>query len=268
MPNGAEYQPAPGIPLLTPLTRLLGGLAAEANEMALFVARTLRAALTVRPAWGEFFAQTVAIGWQTLPVLAAVAVFVGMNVALQAYGTFRLLGGESMLPTFSGLAAVRELCPSLAAAIIAAKAGTQIAAGLGTMRIREQIDALEVMAVDPYAYLVVPRLFAALVTVPAMVLIADAVALGSLYLVGVHQMGLDPGTFWTGMLDAIGMRDVVNGMLKGLFFATVIALVSCYYGFRATRGAEGVGRAANRAIVVCGVVMILGNMALTHWMYG
>jgi phospholipid/cholesterol/gamma-HCH transport system permease protein len=259
---------AKGLPLVTPVATAVVLLLREIGLILLFTARTFRAAVTTKPQWREFFAQTTVVGLQTLPVLIGVGIFVGMNVAIQAYGTFKVFGGENFLPSFSGIASVRELCPSLAAAIIAAKAGTQMAASIGTMKIREQIDALEVMAVDPYGYLVVPRLWAMLLMVPCLVLIADFVSMGSLYIVGVYQLGLDPGTFWVHMLDSIGVLDLVYGMLKGLFFATVIVILSCYFGFKTDKGAKGVGQATNRAIVYCGMVMIVGNMVLTKWMYG
>jgi len=211
--------------------------------------------------------QFTEIGLESLPVLIAVSVFIGMNVAIESYATFLKFGGENMIGMFAGLTEIREMCPAIAAAIITAKAGTRIAASVGLMRIREQIDALEVMAVDPYYFIVAPRFIAAVIMFPFMVLVSDAVAILATYLVATVQLGLDPGAFWNYTISYITMTDIYNGMIKGLFFGMIISVMCCYFGFVAEKGAEGVGRATNKAVVITGMVLILVNLLLTDLMY-
>ncbi len=261
----------PAIDLIDPAARAgknVLAFFAETGRMTLFFLRTLRAAATQRPPMAEFGRQCVEVGIESLPVLVAVSVFIGVTVALEGYTTFLTFGGENMVGIFAGMVEVRELCPAIAAGILTAKAGTRMAASIGLMRIKEQIDALEVMAVDPYRHLILPRFWATLLMIPCLILISDAVAIGSTYLVSTVQLGLDPGAFWAYTVGYLRPMDLVNGMVKGLFFGGVISIMCCYFGFVAENGPEGVGKATNRAVVITGMVVIFINLLLTDMMYG
>ena len=249
--------------LLNPLSAVL----AETGRIVRFGAALLRAAFTSLPPAGEFVRQLYEIGVESLPVLAAVSVFIGMNVALEGYATMLRFGGESMVGVFAGMTEVRELCPAIAAGVITAKAGTRMASTLGLMRIKEQIDALEVMSVDPVRHLALPRFWAAVVVTPCLIVLSDSIAIAATYLVSTVQLGLDPGSFWDHTVAYLHFSDIRNGMLKGVCFGAVIALLCCHFGFWAGRGPEGVGRATNRAVVVTGMVTILVNLALTDLLY-
>lgn len=242
-------------------------LLAETGKLWLFFFRTVKTVFTTLPVKNEVLKQAVEIGIESLPVLAAVSVFIGMNVAIEGYSTFLRFGGENMIGVFAGMTEIRELCPAIAAAIVTAKAGTRIAASIGLMRIKEQIDALEVMAVDPFRFIIAPRFIATIIMFPFLVLISDAIAIGSTYLVARIQLGLDPGSFWNYTVSYIHMSDIYNGMIKGLVFGVIISVMCCYFGFVAEKGPVGVGRATNKAVVFTGMVLILINLVLTDMMY-
>ena len=240
---------------------------AETGRFAVFFLRTLIAVFTTKPNLPEVVRQCISVGVESLPVLAGVSMFIGMNVALEGYSTFLRFGGENMVGVFAGLAEIRELCPATAAAILTAKAGTQMAASIGLMRIKEQIDALEVMAVDPIQHLVAPRFIATVLMIPCLILVSDAVAIGSTYVVSTVQLGLDPGAFWSYTVSYLRPSDLTNGMIKGLFFGAILSTMSCYFGYVAERGPEGVGKATNKAVVITGVILIFVNLLLTDVMY-
>lgn len=246
----------------------LAAFFAHTGRLVRFAGRTLATAATTRPEGKQVLAQCVEVGLESIPVLVAVSIFIGMNVAIEGYATFLAFGGENMIGVFAGLTLVRELCPAIAAAILTAKAGTRMTSTIGLMRIKEQIDALEVMAVDPVRFIVVPRFFATILTVPCLVLVSDAVAIGASYLVSTVQLGLDPGAFWYYTVSYLTPADLGNGMIKGLVFGAIISIMCCYFGYVAQKGPEGVGRATNQAVVFTGMVVIAANLAMTNVMYG
>jgi len=243
-------------------------LSAEAARLMRFAGRTFATMATSLPPAGEFVKQCVEVGLQSLAIVMVVSTSIGLTVALQGYYTFRQLGGESLVSVFAGMTEVRELCPAIAAGVITAKAGTRMAASLGLMRIKEQIDALEVMAVDPYRFLVLPRVWASLIMTPCLILISVATAFAATYGLSTWRLGLDPGAFWHYTVTYIHFADIANGLIKGAVFGALIAIIACYFGFHAAKGPEGVGRATNRAVVITGMVVILVNLVLTNLMYG
>lgn len=244
---------------------ILRNLAGLGRATAFFI-RSVKTSLTHPPELNAFLKQTTEIGFESLSVVIAVSIFIGLSTALEGFLAFSRLGGESLVALFASMTQIRELCPAIAAAILTARAGTRMAATLGLMRIREQIDALEVMGVDPVHHLVVPRVWATMLAAPALVLISDAVALGSTFMVSVFQMGQDPVTFWSYVKGHVEPFDLGVGALKGLIFGLFLSVLSCYFGFVAGKGPEGVGRAANQAVVTTAVVLIGLNLLLT-WIF-
>lgn len=211
--------------------------------------------------------QMYVVGVRSVPVLLPVSIFLGSNVALLGYKVFRPLGGESLLGIFVGLAGIRELAPIVAATLMAAKIGTEIATTLAAMRMSEQIDALEVMGVSPFWYLISPRLVAVGVMLPVLIVIADFFCFYSGYVVSTYQLGVDSGGFLLNGYQYVGGIDILVGIFKGGLFGVCITTISCYYGFFATGGAEGVGLAANRSVVVSAVVVALLNYFLSAVLY-
>ena len=208
------------------------------------------------------------LGVRAFFVLATMAIFVGTNLAIQGHASFAPLGAEGLVGMFVALGGVREVCPLLAGTMVAAKAGTEMTAQLAVMRTKEQIDALEVMGIDPRAEAVVPSLLAILLLLPALTIIGIAISLAAALLVGVHQLGLDQGEFVRQLTAGISLFDLGAAALKSVAFGAVIATVSGYFGFYSERGPAGVGQATNRAVVVMCILCISLNFFLTALLYG
>lgn len=238
------------------------------GEFTYFCGDFARAALRRPPPPGRTLEEAYRIGVQSLPVLLVISVFVGTNLALQGYNAFLPLGGQRLVGMFVALAGVRELAPIIAAAMVAAKAGTEMASQIAVMRTRDQIDALEVMAVDPTWYLVTPRFFAIVAVMPALTILSVATTIGASWAVSTFQLGLNGGEFLALVRDSIEGRDLVAGIVKAAFFGAVICLMSCFCGFRSGKGPEGVGRATNAAVVISAVVCVSLNYLVSQVMYG
>lgn len=238
------------------------------GDYALFVVAWLRAARQGGVPVARTVEEAYRIGVQSLPILVVISVFVGTNLALQGYNGFRPLGGQRLVGMFVSLAGVRELGPIISASMVAAKAGTEMASQIGVMRIREQIDALEVMAVNPLAWLVTPRLLGILMVLPALTVIAMFLMVASGYLVAVYQLGLNGNEYLEFATRGVRGLDFFYGTLKALVFGVIVCTVSCYFGFTCGRGPEGVGVATNRAVVVSAVVCVGLNYFISEMLYG
>ena len=241
---------------------------ADIGRITLFIATALRRGFSQPPAWGPVVDEMYNVGVRALPVLVAVSVFVGSNVALQGYHVFKSLGGQSLVGMFVAIAGVRELAPLVAAMIIAAKTGTEMTTTIAMMRITEQIDALEVMAIDPYWYLVAPRLIGITLIVPILTTLAVFICFMTGLAVSVTQLGVDVGTFLQSATAYVSFQDILFGFLKGIVFGMIIGAVSCYFGFNSQRGPLGIGRAANRSVVTMIVVNAVANYFLSQVLYG
>ncbi|MBL8681420.1 MAG: ABC transporter permease [Myxococcales bacterium] len=189
------------------------------------------------------------VGVQSIFLVCLVGLFTGMVFAVQtAYG-FRRFGAENLVGGVVALSLSREMAPVLTAIMVAARAGSGMAAQLGNMRATEQIDALETMAVSPVQYLIVPRLIAGTVMVPVLALLFFGVGLGGAYLIGVVLLSLDQGIFMDRVTALLDKRDLVQGLVKAIVFGYAVTLISCRHGYYAKGGAEGVGLATTRAVV-------------------
>lgn len=238
------------------------------GAFGLFVGAFLRVALTRAPPVEATVEEAWRIGVRSLPVLLVIATFVGTNLTLQGHAAFRPLGGDRLVGLLVALAGVRELAPLISAAMVAAKAGTEMASQIAVMRIREQIDALEVLAVDPRWFLVTPRLLAILVVMPALTAIGTFTMVASAWGAAVYQVGLNGPEFLDMVASAATPWDLLYGGLKALTFGALICLVSCWFGFTSGRGPEGVGRATNGAVVTSAVACTLLNTFLSQVLYG
>ena len=238
------------------------------GRFAIFCWTILRAGLSKPPPAGQTLSQAFVIGVRSLPILVVIAGFIGTNLSLQGYSAFMPMGGERLVGLFVALAGVRELAPIIAASMVAAKAGTEMASHIAVMRIREQIDALEVMAVNPHWYLVMPRLLAILIVMPALTIVATFVMVVAAYFAAVYQLDISGADFLEYAEGAITPWDLVFGMAKGLLFGAIICLVSCYNGFRSAPGPRGVGIATNRAVVLSAVISVIINYFVSEVLYG
>ncbi len=208
------------------------------------------------------------IGWRCLiPVLCVVGPM-GAAVSLQGMKLLQMFGTEHMLSSMLSIAILREISPVMASMMVASQAGSSIAAELGAMRVKEEIDALEVMAVNPMQRLVAPRLLAGLIITPLLNAVASFVGLLGGYLVAVPIKGMNSGTFWANLFELVSTQDLTIGLIKTSLFGLIITTIASYYGYHVTGGAEGVGRATNRTVVYSVVVVLLFNYLLSSLFYG
>lgn len=242
-------------------------LLAGMGRWAAFCSRIVRW-MAVRPPAGSVIEQMVAIGLRSFPVVAAISVFVGTNVVLVGFYTFKQFGGQDLVGAYAGLSCLRELAPVIVGTMMAAKPGTEMTATLATMRVKEQIDALEVMAVNPYWYLMAPRVIAFILVAPALIVFADVLSVLAGGGVAIYQLGVNPGAFVSQLLNYVSFRDVVMGMGKGLVFAVMTCFIACYFGFRSEPGPQGVSRAINRAVVAIATLIVVANYFLSQAMFG
>lgn len=238
------------------------------GAFGLFVAAFVRASVTNPPPVERTFEEAYRIGVQSMPILLIVNVFVGTNLAVQGNNAFEQLGGQSMVGTFVALAGVRELAPIMVASMVAAKAGTEMASQIAVMRIQEQIDALEVMAINPHWFLVTPRLLGILLVLPGLTMISVATLLVAAWIVAVWQLGLNGSEFIGQCAETTRVIDLAFGAVKAFVFGIIICLVSCFYGFTSPKGPAGVGKATNSAVVVSAVICAILNYVLSEILYG
>jgi len=203
------------------------------------------------------------IGAKSFFVIFLTAAFTGMVLGLQGYNTLTRFGSEGMLGSVVALSLIRELGPVLAALMVTGRAGSAISAEIGIMRITEQIDALQTMALEPFKYLVAPKVVAALIVLPLLCAIFDLVGIGGGYLVGVKLLGVNPGAYFQEMHKGIEFRDVFSGLVKSACFGVIISWVCCYKGYYAGHGAEGVSRATTGAVVMSSVFVLVWDYFLT-----
>jgi phospholipid/cholesterol/gamma-HCH transport system permease protein len=248
--------------------RAVLGLLAEIGRIGAFFVNVLVWLFRRLPDGREVLNQMMIIGVQTVPVLVFVCAFVGSNVALVGFSIFKQFGGQGLLGVYVGVSCFREMAPIIAGAMLAAKPGTDVAATIATMRVKEQIDALEVMAVNPYWFLMVPRFIAFMLVTPALIIFADFACVAAGYLVAVYQLGVNGGTFLNDMAQYTSTQDIVNGMIKGMVFALLTFIISCYSGFTSKPGPKGVSQAINRAVVIIASSVVLVDYFLTEIMYG
>jgi phospholipid/cholesterol/gamma-HCH transport system permease protein len=196
-----------------------------------------------------------------VPVVCTVA------LAIQSLNILRPLGVEKLMSSMVVIIMVRELSPAMTSIMIAAQAGTSMAAELGTMRVKEEIDAQDVMAVNPIQYLVIPRFVALFVMCPILTIIAFFVGMAGSYVISVYVEGVNKGAFLDGLWTYLQMYDVGAAIFKSCVFGLVVAVISCYKGFYVTGGAAGVGRAANDAVVICITTFLILNYFLTSLLW-
>jgi phospholipid/cholesterol/gamma-HCH transport system permease protein len=207
--------------------------------------------------------QMAEIGFYSLPVVGLTAIFTGAVLALQSYSGFSRFSAESSIAIVVVLSITRELGPVLAGLMIAGRVGASIAAEIGTMRVTEQIDALTTLSTHPMKYLVVPRILAAVITLPILVLIADSIGVMGGYLVSVHKLGFAVGPYLKSTFDFLEFKDVFSGLVKAAVFGFIVALMGCYHGYHSKGGAQGVGAATTNAVVSASVLILLSNYLIT-----
>jgi phospholipid/cholesterol/gamma-HCH transport system permease protein len=234
------------------------------GQLAIFTGRSLAA--TVSPPWYArlLFRQMMSIGYFSLPVVGLTALFTGMVLALQIFLGSARFNAESAVASIVVIGITRELGPVIAGLMVAGRVGAAIAAEIGTMRVTEQIDALTTLSTNPFRYLVAPRLLAAALTLPALVLLGDIVGVFGAYLVGTLKLGFSPVTYLNNTFDFLEVQDVVSGLVKAGVFGFIIALMGCYHGYNSKGGAQGVGTATTNAVVSASILLLSADYLLTE----
>jgi phospholipid/cholesterol/gamma-HCH transport system permease protein len=211
--------------------------------------------------------QVIDIGYYSLPVVGLTAVFTGMVLALQTNTGFSRFGASSATATVVVLSVTRELGPVIAALMVAGRIGAAIAAEIGTMRVTDQIDALSTLSTNPMKYLIVPRIFAGLVTLPILVLVADVIGVFGGYIVATYKLGFNPSSYINNTVTNLTSTDVWSGVIKSAAFGFIVALMGCYYGYHSRGGAQGVGAATTYAVVSASVMILLFDYLLTSVLF-
>jgi len=241
---------------------------AATGRLALFVWAAISG--IVRPPFYTkmLFKQLMELGYYSLPVVGMTALFTGAALALQTYNGFSRFSAESSIAIVVVLAITRELGPVMAGLMVAGRIGASYAAEIGTMRVTEQIDALETLSTDPYKYLVLPRLLAGITMLPVLVLIGDIIGVFGGYLVSVHDLGFAPVPYLKSTVQYLETKDVISGLIKASVFGFIVTLMGCYHGFHSRGGAQGVGSATTHAVVSASILILLSNYMLTSLLFG
>ncbi|MFW6336264.1 MAG: MlaE family ABC transporter permease [Phycisphaeraceae bacterium] len=210
--------------------------------------------------------QLYIIGTRSIPVVMLVGAFVGAVLGIEMFAQFASISQESRLGGIINVSVVRQIGPVLAAVMIAGRVGGAVAAELGTMRVTEQIDALRVMGTDPIAYLVVPRVIACILMLPILTVFSDVLGVVGGWIVVVQAYGVNSTDYWRFSADFINNWDLFTGLLKSIFFGYFIGIISCYRGFHAEGGSQGVGQAATSAFVTSFIVIIVSNFFVAKFL--
>ncbi len=247
--------------------RITINILGEMGGLAVMLGKAL--SLTFRPPFRfkNLIKQMEIIGVNSVPVVLLTGLFTGMVLALQGYYGFKKFGGETLLGATVTLSMTRELGPVLTALMVTARAGSSMAAEIGTMKVTEQIDALSAMAVDPLHFLVVPRIWASIFMLPLLTGLSDAIGIVGGYLVGVDLLGIDPGIYVQKTIDIVQLQDITSGLIKAAVFGLILALIGCYKGYHAKGGAKGVGEATTHAVVVASICILIGDYILTSLLF-
>ncbi|MDA5194339.1 MlaE family ABC transporter permease [Govanella unica] len=209
-------------------------------------------------------AQMLNIGYYSLPVVGLTAVFTGAVLALQIYEGGSRFNAESAVAGIVVIGFVRELGPVLGGLMVAGRVSAAMAAELGTMRVTEQIDALSTLSTDPYKYLIAPRIIAATLMMPLLVLVADVIGVAGGYVLATNKLGFNPGTYLKTTVDFLHQDDVISGLVKACVFGFIIALMGCYHGFTSRGGAQGVGKSTTDAVVSASILILTFNYIVTE----
>ncbi|MDB5738919.1 MAG: hypothetical protein JWO65_2587 [Sphingomonas bacterium] len=243
--------------------RLVIGLLATVGRVTSFAFTTIVSALTPPYYPARFAAQLMSIGWYSLPVVGLTAIFTGSALAQQIFIGGSRFDAESTVPAIVVFGIVRELGPVLVGLMVAGRVASAMAAELGTMRVSEQLDALVTLRTDVFRYLIGPRLFAAVVALPIMVLIANAIGIMGGYLLSVYKLGFNAASYLNTTRQFLHADDIQMAVVKAGVFGFIIALMGCYNGFRTEGGAAGVGKATTDAVVSSFILILFSDLLIT-----
>ncbi len=239
------------------------------GRSGIFLGRSIIAIPRLRQLWGLLASQLYRVGVLSLVIIVLSGLFIGMVVALQGYNTLEKFGAEAELGSLLALAVVRELGPVVTALLFAGRAGSSLTAEIGLMRATKQISSLEMMAVDPYWYIIAPRLWAGFIALPLLTILFDLIAIFGGYFVGVSWLGVDSGAFWSNMQASVSFHnDILNGIIKSIVFGVVVTWIAVYQGYYAKPNAAGISKATTKSVVYASLMTLALDFVLTAIMMG
>ncbi len=243
-------------PVAATVRDLAGNFLTDLGDVSVFAVHVF-AGITRRASRTSLVSVAYDVGVRSIPVVCVTGMFIGMVLAVQAYGQFHQLGLDTRLGGIINISVVRELGPVLAATMLAGRVGSAMAAELATMRITEQIDAVTCLGVNPVHYLATPRLLACVLLIPLLTILANFMGVMGGALVCLDVYHIEPHYYWENTHGWIGMWDLTTGLIKPTFFGAAIAVIACHRGFHSGAGAEGVGQAATRAFVASFIAILV-----------
>ncbi|MEI9998083.1 MAG: ABC transporter permease [Verrucomicrobiota bacterium] len=241
----------------------------EYVRLSLRAFATIFAPLFGRRGWklSHLYEQMVGIGVASMPTVALANFLLGIVLAIQGAGQFAKLGSTDLVAALVAFSVLREIGPLITAVIVIGRSGSSITAELGTMKVAEEIEALNVMGIDPVRFLVVPRMLAMIIMMPVLTVLGEGVGLFAGWLISVTSLHLDPIFYVKNSIDAVEQKDLFSGLLKAIVFGTVVGTVACFYGIQVEGGAEGVGKATTRSVVTSLTSMLAMDAVLTTIIY-
>lgn len=222
----------------------------ELGDLGIFAWRFVKEFFKPPYEFAELLKQCYSIGYKTLPLVGITGFIMGLVITIQSHPSMETFGAESWLPSVVSVSLVREIVPVITALICSGKIGSSIGAEIGSMRVTEQIDAMEVSGTNPFKYLVVTRVFATILMLPLLVIISDAISLYGAYLGITMKQEVSFHLFFNQVFQKLTFADVLPSVIKALFFGFAIGLIGCYKGYYTKKGTRGVGMAANSAVVI------------------
>ena len=232
----------------------------EVGDVSKFTGRFFKQTFKKRLEVNEFLRQCYIIGYKSFPLVGLTAFIMGLVLTMQLRPSMVSYGVESQLPAIVAISIIREIGPVITALIFAGKIGSSIGAEIGSMRVTEQIDAMEVSGTNPFKYLVVTRVLAATLMLPVLVLLGDTISLFGSW-IGVNIRGVTSfDLFWAQVFNILLFSDVLPAFFKSFFFGFAVGIIGCYKGYNSKKGTEGVGRSANSAVVVSSVLIFIVDL--------
>ncbi len=237
----------------------------ETGKIVLLIFSTIKIICAKKPRINLIFQQMENVGVQSLPIALLTATFTGMVLVLQTGIQLERFGAKLYASGIAARALTREIGPVLTSIVLAGRVGAGITAEIGTMKVTEQLDAMRCMAVDLVDYLVAPRFIAALIMLPLLTILSDLVGIAGGFIVGVSSLGITPQLYFNSTLLWLEHGDLWSGIFKSIFFGGVIAIIGCHNGFEAGYGAQGVGQATTKSVVMSSITILVLDYFLTSW---
>ncbi len=235
----------------------------QVGEATILFFKALVVIFTHPPKLKHILKQMEEIGANAALLIAITGFFMGGVIVIEIYPTFHKFNADFLMGAVVSISLSRELSPVLVGLLVTARSGSAMSANIGTMRITEQIDALEVLSVDPVRYLIAPRLIAAFIVVPSLTLLSIASGILGGYVISTEFFNVNPYIYWEKMKDLTELYDIIGGVIKSTVFGVSLTMVACYFGFTASGGAEGVGKATTKGVVIASVLILVLDYFLT-----